>query len=309
MKPAPIRNALIKSYLADMRRQNRSPRGIASYTHDLRMFERWLGDRDPLALDKNNIRQYMDTLRDRGMTTKSVGHYLASLSSFYSFLIFEERLETNPVTAVQKRYLSRYKKDNEAHTHKLISIEEAARLMDCLVDIRDKAIVLLFLKTGIRLGELVSLDVSDVDLEGRTIILKPTGKRSNRTVFFDDETARILHRWLMVRALRANGRTALFPGIKKGNERIDEYTIYEICVRGALRAGLHDPASKNMEDHFSPHCCRHWFTTHLLEAGLKREYVKELRGDSRKEAIDIYHHINKEDLKREYLRYVPQLGV
>jgi len=64
-----------------------------------------------------------------------------------------------------------------------------------------------------------------------------------------------------------------------------------------------------MEDRFMTHCFRHWFTTHLLRAGMPREYVKELRGDARNEAIDIYHHIDREDLRKSYLACIPELGI
>ncbi|HEC93554.1 MAG TPA: recombinase, partial [Candidatus Atribacteria bacterium] len=66
---------------------------------------------------------------------------------------------------------------------------------------------------------------------------------------------------------------------------------------------------KKLEDHFSVHCFRHYFTTHLLRNGMPREYVKELRGDARNEAIDIYHHIDKDELRKSYLAHIPQLGI
>ena len=64
-----------------------------------------------------------------------------------------------------------------------------------------------------------------------------------------------------------------------------------------------------MEDHFSSHACRHWFVTHMLKAGMPREFIQELRGDVRKEAIDIYNHIAPEDVRKSYLAHVPQLGI
>ncbi len=312
MRPTPVHNPLILAYLADMQRQGRSHRSIRSYRQNLGLFERWLGDRDATKLTKRDFQDYVDVLRGRGLTTKTVSHYLTTLSSFYKFLIYEDLTEANPVMLVKERYAGGgYKTDGEQHTHKLISVEEAARLLDRLVDIRDKCIVLLMLKTGIRRNELISLDVSDINMQGRSILLKPTGKRSNRTVFFDDETARILQRWLLVRAERANGRKALFPGTSLKKERISKSVINEICVRGALRAGLHDPESSNMEDHFSPHCCRHWFSHHLHRAKMMERYIEWLRGDSSRGAIGRYLHISvdKEEVRKEYLRCIPQLGV
>jgi len=64
-----------------------------------------------------------------------------------------------------------------------------------------------------------------------------------------------------------------------------------------------------MEDHFSAHCCRHWHATHLLRAGMKTQYVQWLRGDAIKEAVDIYFHISPEDVRKQYLAHIPQLGV
>jgi integrase/recombinase XerD len=75
------------------------------------------------------------------------------------------------------------------------------------------------------------------------------------------------------------------------------------------KIGLHNPNSDRMEDHFSSHCCRHWFATHLKRAGLSNEFIHELRGDVRKEAIDIYDHIDKKEMRESYMAHIPQLGV
>ncbi len=77
----------------------------------------------------------------------------------------------------------------------------------------------------------------------------------------------------------------------------------------AEKIGLHDPSSDRLEDYFGPHCCRYWLTTHLRKAGMRREFIQGLRGDSRKEAIGIYDHIDLKELKEAYLASIPQLGV
>jgi integrase/recombinase XerD len=84
----------------------------------------------------------------------------------------------------------------------------------------------------------------------------------------------------------------------------------QYCVeKHAARVGLHNPKSDKLAERFTPHCCRHWFTTHLIRAGMPRDFVKELRGDSRHESIDIYNHIDKKELRESYLTHIPQLGV
>jgi integrase/recombinase XerD len=84
--------------------------------------------------------------------------------------------------------------------------------------------------------------------------------------------------------------------------------VFNVVVEAARRASLHDSATKRLKDHFGPHCCRHWFCTHLFRAGMRREYIKVLRGDSRKEAFDLYNHIDLKELKEAYLACIPQLG-
>jgi integrase/recombinase XerD len=183
-----------------------------------------------------------------------------------------------------------------------------AGLINSTLDIRDKAVITLLAKIGIRRNELVTLDVSDVDLIEMKIRLKPTHKRTNRTVFFDDECAFTLRHWLKIReGMNKNGCTALF--LNHEDERLNRTGVYNTVIEAAERVGLHDPNSDKLEDHFTPHACRHWFCTHLFRAGMRREYIKELRGDSRKEAFDLYNHIDLKELREAYLAAMPQLGV
>ena len=191
---------------------------------------------------------------------------------------------------------------------KLISVEDMAKLINSTLDIRDKAIITLLAKTGIRRRELITLDIDDIEWVEQSIRLKPTPKRTNRTVFFDDETAIILHRWVKARESRnKEGSKALF--INAGGGRLNRNGIYMAVTKAAERIGLHDSKSERMQDHFSPHCFRHWFTTHLRRAGMPREFIQELRGDVRREAVDIYDHIDKKELKESYLAHIPQLGI
>jgi len=182
-----------------------------------------------------------------------------------------------------------------------------SRLINSIMDPRDKTIAVLLAKTGIRRGELLIINVDDIDWEDYSINLKPTPKRSNRTVFFDNECTIVLRRWLRVRKKLKPKSKALFISYNTLG-RLSRNGTYNAIVKYARRLGFHNPDSPRLEDHFSPHCFRHWFTTWLLRNGMPREYVKELRRNKRLEAIDIYHHIDKEELRRAYLAYMPKLG-
>jgi integrase/recombinase XerD len=300
---------LLENFAADCRTRGLAEGSIMIYVSRSRQFSKFLQDRDKslLQADKLDIRDYVEGLRIKGNKSRTIRYHLTAISTFYEWLIFEEQVEKNPAAEVRKR-LQQYKTDGEQQTHKIISIEEAAELVDALVDIRDKAIVLLLFKTGIRKGELISLDMDSVNWKNQSIILKPTKKRTNRTVFFDEEAAYYLKRWLAVREGRkgSDGR-ALFLSTRGG--RLQRGGIDRMIKQAAIRIGLHDASSERMEDHFSAHCTRHFFTTHLRRAGMPREFIQELRGDVRKEAIDIYDHIDREELRKSYLAHIPQLGV
>lgn len=261
-----------------------------------------------LDVDKNSIRAYLYHLRnDRLLKHKSIETIYCAISAFYEFLEEEGLRSSNPVKSVRKRYLHTYKKGDDFSSRRIISIEEASNLVNSILDTRNKAIILLLFKTGIRINELTSLDVDDVNLEEQSIKLKMTPKRSNRLVYFDNETADVLARWLRSRKTWNSESPALF--LSNERRRIDSSTIQKMVKKCAARVELHDTNSDRMEDHFSPHCCRHWFTTHLRRAGMPREFIQELRGDVRKEAIDIYDHIDHKELKESYLAHIPQLGI
>jgi integrase/recombinase XerD len=262
----------------------------------------------PIDADKDDIKAFLVYLKERGIKFKTIDRIFSCISALYGFLIEEELVENNPILPFRKRYLRKYKSDNDSEIRKLITIEDASRLVNSVLDTKDRCILVLLFKTGMRVGELISLDVSDVDLDKGEIHLKQTSKRSNRVLYLDDEAVAALSRWLVSRRNRRGSEDpALF--ISKAGGRIKKRAIEDLIEKHAERVGLHDPKSAKLEDRFTPHCCRHWFVTHLLRAGMSRDFVKELRGDTRGEAIDIYNHIDQKELRESYLAHIPQLGI
>ena len=302
---------LIEAYYEDCELKGMSPGAIRRYKTSVLIYNDFLAQRGRslTEADKDELRDFLRYLRqERKVKHKTIENYFSALSSIYEFLVFEDYVIKNPVLAVRKRYLRQYKSDNgAASTRKLITVEEMKMLVDSVLDIRDKAIITLFAKTGIRRDELVTIDLEDINWLEQSITLKPKRKRSNRVVFFDDETGRILKRWIRLRERREPKTNALFIGERGG--RLGRNGVYIAVTKHAQRVGLYDSDSDKMEEHFSPHCCRHWFTTHLRRAGMTREFIQELRGDKRRDAIDIYDHIDKEELREAYLAHIPQLGV
>mgnify|MGYP000843568612 FL=1 len=307
----PLEEPLVAAYLTDCKIRGMSPRSFPGYHAALRSYIRYLNENGVSLLDvgQDNLIDFIRYLRlERMVAQRTIELTFSVISSLYEYLIFAGHLEVNPVLPVRKRYLKRYKNNGDPHERQLISIEDMARLITSTMNIRDRAIITMLAKTGMRRNELISLDVADVDLIENSIKLKPTAKRTNRTLFMDDECSFILRRWLKIRAgENRKGSMALF--LNHEGDRLQRRGVSDVVYKAAERVGLHKPESKRMEEHFSPHCTRHWFTTHLRRAGMRREFIQELRGDARREAIDIYDHIDLKELKEAYLACIPQLGI
>ena len=309
--PTTTPDDLIRSYIDDCEIKGMSTESIRRYISSIKIFIQYLDNNglNLLEADRNALRNFIDYLRKvRKISYNTLKNYFSALTTFYEFLEFEGYINKNQVPSIRSRYVRRLKDNYEGQMRKLISIEEMAKLINSTLDIRDKAVITLLAKTGIRRSELIKLDISDIDWVDQSIKLKPTPKRTNRTAFFDDETALILHRWVKARESRnIKNSKALF--INNLGTRLNRNGVYLAVTKPAEKIGLHNPTSARMEDHFSPHCCRHWFTTHLRRASMPREFIQELRGDVRREAIDIYDHIDLKELKESYLAHILQLGI
>ena len=298
----------------DAFRQDMCLRGFAKSTvtrniSNVRRYLLWAEERNlaPEQGYKEDLLAYLADLRGRGLRQSSLTATFVSLNAWFEYLVESNELPNSPIPAIQKRYLRNYK--DEIQQRQIISVEDAAKMVRATIDTRDRAILLLFFKTGIRRNELITLDLENLDFQGMSLTLKPTPKRTNRMVFFDDETRRALARWLKSREMRfkKGDQHALF--ISSMGTRLQSSGVDFLVREAAMRIGLHDHESTRLEDKFTPHCCRHWNATHLLRGGMPREFVKWLRGDAMKEAIDIYNHINPEDVRRSYLARIPQMEI
>lgn len=310
----PDSGRLLDLFIEDCHDRELTDETIRRYKSIIQQFLKYLQQRStqPVEVDKHVLHDYIRLRRENDIDQKTLENELSAIASLYDFLVFEDYVGKNPVPGVRKRYLRRYKKETEGDVEsprKLISVEQMSMLINSVIDTRDKAILTLLAKTGLRRGELISLNITDINWTEQSITLqrKQFKKRSGQTVFFDDETSRVLKRWLSQREGLHPDTPALFVGEK--GDRLKRNGIYSMVVKYAERVGLHDSKSDNPEDHLTPHCFRHFFTTHLRRAGMDREFIKALRGDRRREAIDIYDRIDRDELRRAYLAYVPQLGL
>jgi len=303
---------LIEMFVEDCHDRQLTEESIRHYKAVANTFLKYLAGQNAsvFTTDKLLLIAYLRKRRADGVDQKTLENNFTVISSLFDYLVFQDLIGKNPVMGVRKRYLRRYKDERDVDAEsprKLISVEQMSLLINSVLDTRDKMILTLLAKTGVRRGELIAMDTSDIEWTEQTITLKKFKKRSGRTVFFDDETGRVLKRWMAQREKMEPETPALFIGEKGG--RLRRHGIYELVLKYAEQVGLHDSKSDKPEDHFTPHCFRHWFTTHLRRAGMDREFIKALRGDRRREAIDIYDRIDRQELRRAYLAFIPRLGL
>ena len=302
----------LDDYILDCEVRGLSRETIRSARSNLRTLAKFLDKQniDFKEADNEALKKILLYLRNtRKVGWKTQKHYFSDLSSFYEYKTYHDSSWSNPVPGFRKRYLNTYKNGSTSAQRKLLTVEQMGTLINSTLGIRDKAMMTVFAKTGVRRGELIQMDLGDVDFTLNRIKLKESiAKRSNLYVYFDEECAVLLGRWLRVRHQYANpDEVTLFVGDL--GARISRNMVYRIVTDNAKRLGYYDGESDSLEDHFSPHCFRHWFTTYLRRNGLSREYIKELRGDSRREAVDIYDHIDHGELRKAYLAAMPRLGI
>ncbi|MFQ6061112.1 MAG: tyrosine-type recombinase/integrase [Thermoplasmata archaeon] len=309
----PSEDELIASFKEDLDLRDLGEEAKRHYLAYIRIASNFLQSYGKTLLDlqeRTVLGEFLTYLREeRKVSTKTAHHYLTALSSFCDFLVLEGYIASNSIPAFRKRYLASYRSSQTMSRRKVISVEEMGRLIDSVLDPRDRAILTVLAKTGVRRGELVAMDIDDIDWKKGCIHLKPKRKRTNRLVFLDEEGLRVLRSWVSVRDsyLLNSEEKALFVG--GHGYRLHPHSIFQVVTRYVARLGIHNPSSRRIEERFTPHCFRHWFTTMLRRAGMRRELIQELRGDARKEAVDIYNHIDSEELQREYLRCIPVLGL
>ncbi|NJD76954.1 MAG: recombinase [Candidatus Methanoperedens sp.] len=303
----------VKDFIKDSTSRGMTPHSISTYTSNIRIFLKFVGD--PFKVDNNILRDFLDYLREdmvytrgkirkKGVCNQTVHAYFSAIASYYDYLLYAKKLANNPVPQFRRRYLARNKKQfNGENSRQLLTLEQVKQLFSLKMHIREKVVLIILCKCGMRRGELISLDLSDLNLEKGEIILKPKAKRTNRLVFFDDEAAQVLKEYLKWRAPRAKS-SALF--ISPAGARIHKDEPNRILAKYARKLGFHNPRGP-LNKRATPHCFRHFFTTILRKNNMRREFIQELRGDKRRETVDIYDHIDLIELKEAYLRCIPKL--
>ncbi|MET0535479.1 MAG: tyrosine recombinase XerC [Steroidobacter sp.] len=282
------------SYLSIERRM--SPHTDSNYRRDLLRFVAHC-DKHGIAewhqVDGQHVRAFAAAENRRGSAPRSIQRRLSAIRSFYNFLLHqrtEEKVAVVTLNPAADIMAPKAKKRLPA----TIDVDQMARLLSFRADeeisARDKAIMELFYSSGLRLSELVGLDVGDVDLADRTVRVLGKGSK-DRIVPVGRQAIEAIVHWQTERTKLAEiGNTALFVG--KRGDRISPRAVQKLVAAWAKRQGL--------GVHVHPHMFRHSFATHILESSQNLRGVQELLGHANIATTQIYTHLDFQHLAKIY---------
>ncbi|HIE53840.1 MAG TPA: tyrosine recombinase XerC [Chromatiaceae bacterium] len=290
MSPA-TSDPLVASFLAHLAHERRlSPRTLDAYRRDLNDFARWNHEHRRLEwseLRQGEIRQYAAARHRQGLTGKSLQRRLSALRSFFRYLVREGHLEQDPSHGVRAPKSKR-------RLPATLDVDQMDQLLSLPseepLSLRDAAMMELLYSSGLRLAELVSLDLGDLDLHDAMLEVTGKGARTRR-VPVGRKALEAIRRWLEVRnSLASAGEEALF--VSQRGSRISARSVQARIELQARRQG--------MPQQVHPHLMRHSFASHLLESSGDLRAVQELLGHADISTTQIYTHLDFQHLARVY---------
>lgn len=282
--------------------RNASPLTVKSYREDLTSLTQYLTDAyghtpTPAELTPLDLRGYVSALHDAGYAKTSISRRLASLRTFFKFAQREELAESNPAKPLR----------NPRPDRKLphfLSTQEVGKLLDAPPandpqGLRDRAILEVMYSAGLRVSELVGLNVGSIDLEEGVARVRGKG-RKERLAPIGSFALRAVQRYLKVRVISpkepAGSQGPLFTN--RFGQRLTTRSVGRMLEKHLQVSGL--------DSRTTPHTLRHSFATHLLDAGADIRSVQELLGHKSLVTTQIYTHISTAGLRAVYEKAHPR---
>jgi integrase/recombinase XerC len=293
---------IIKGFVAFLKDEKRySHHTVVSYKKDLEQFHHYCVKTseaiDLTSADDKIVRSWIISLiQDERLSARTVNRKLSTLKSFYKYLLRNGTVRVNPLDKVlppkSKKGLPVF-----VEKDKMDILFDEDIFMNDFEGVRDKLMLSIFYQTGIRLSELISLKLADVDFYSNT--LKVTGKRKKQRVIpISRSLALSLKNYIDMREQVIDSRSVVFLFITKSANKMYEKLVYRIVNK---YLNLVTTVKKK-----SPHVIRHTFATHMLNNGADLNSVKEILGHSNLSATQVYTHNTFEKLKSIYKQAHPR---
>ncbi len=260
---------------------------LAAYKRDLNQFFIFLGKHEIVGIDnikRIHINMYLKFLKENHMAPTSISRKIASLKGFFTWLNSMQKLDYNPTLSIEQPKLLQ-------RLPKVMSTEEVTNILKCKLSKRDKAIVEVIYAAGLRVSELCSLKINNIDLQAKYVRCIGKGSKE-RIIPIGNKAIRALRAYLKEREyiLKKNQTKSQFLFLRENGDTILRSDVYRLIKN----------LGKHINKDITPHVLRHSFATHLLENGADLRVVQELLGHSDVSTTQLYTHVSKKRLKEIY---------
>lgn len=293
-------------YIADFMEYLNFEKGLsentqAAYKRDLKKFSSFLHSKysqgwELPQINKNDIRDFLSWQLDKGAAHATLARSLSSIKTFYKFLIMEGKIQTNPAVDLETPKIKR-------HLPQILSIEEVDRLMNqpnvlLHLGLRDRAMLEVMYGTGVRVSELLSLQIEDINMTAG--FMRCMGKGQKERIVPVNQMA---IDWVQRYLARARNYLVQSPiertlFVNARGRKLSRQGFFKILCGYVAKAEI------NKE--ITPHSLRHSFATHLLENGADLRAVQEMLGHADISTTQIYTHLTRSRLREVYQQYFPR---
>ena len=271
---------------------------ISSYVRDVRQFASYLTETFACGLrdaQREQICEYLRWMQEQGKSASTVSRAAASLKNFYAFLLEQNEIESNPVFDISTEKAE--KKLPQILTNEEVELLLSQPKCTDAKGYRDKAMLELLYATGIRVSELISLDLNDVNLTGEYV--RCVSKGRERIIPLYSAAVKALSDY--IHSIRPNmiadlNERALF--VNMNGERMSRQGFWKLIK--------HYQKTAKIDKEITPHTLRHSFATHLLENGADLQSIQEMLGHSDISSTQVYAQLVKQHLKSVYKKYHPR---
>ncbi|MCM8819855.1 MAG: site-specific tyrosine recombinase XerD [Candidatus Omnitrophica bacterium] len=275
-----------------------SPNTVLSYGQDIKKYIEYLNQKNithPEKITRNDITDFLFFLRNK-ISIASICRILSSIKCFHRFLLREKIVISDPTDLIEAPKLER-KIPSFLELDEVIKILNASNLHN-IFGIRNKAILELMYASGLRVSEVATLKLSDINLQIGFLKCKGKGFKE-RIVPLGKTALKFLQKYLVEsRPKLLCKRNSIYLFIGQGAKPLSRQSIWKIIKEVVKKAGI--------KKHVTPHTLRHSFATHLLERGADLRSVQEMLGHANITTTQIYTHVNKTRLKEIHQIYHPR---
>lgn len=298
-KPDKKENALIDKFLDHLWLEDGLSRNtLSSYRFDLYNFSNWLNKTNSIFLEnvtKSDIQQYL-SFKFPSSKARSISRSLSTLRRFYRFLYREKKITTDPTLQIQKPKIPK-------SLPKSLSEDEVENLLEAPdlnfdIGIRDKAMIELLYACGLRVSELVNIQLTELNLDDGVIRVTGKGDKTRLVPMGEDAMDYIQKYLLSAREAILKNKKSKYLFVTHHGKSMTRQTFWHSLKKYALIA--------NIKQSISPHILRHAFATHLINHGADLRVVQMLLGHSDISTTQIYTHVARERLKTIHKTHHPR---